>query len=85
MSAGSLIANPTLSEVNTTCLAFKNEFLDPLALTSLSTALTIKQGRHKSPQEYYHGLFKAYFSSRNEPGMEHDVNFKTSTPQLVYS
>lgn len=35
------------------------------------------QGRHESSQEYYHRLFKAYFGSKNEPGMKEDVNFKT--------
>uniref|UniRef100_A0A3Q1FEY8 Uncharacterized protein n=1 Tax=Acanthochromis polyacanthus TaxID=80966 RepID=A0A3Q1FEY8_9TELE len=45
--------------------------------TGLTAALLVRQGRSENPHQYYHRLLRAYFGSRNEPGMEEDLDFKT--------
>ncbi len=56
--------------------AIIKEFSD-LNSHGLVAALAIEQGRHETPQAYYHRLRRAYFGARSEPGMEEDTSFKS--------
>lgn len=66
------------------CQALEEEFSDHLTQTGLTAALSIKQGRQESPQEYYYRMRQAYFDSQNEPGMEEDLNFKSLFVQNLH-
>ncbi|KAL6469078.1 hypothetical protein MHYP_G00226020 [Metynnis hypsauchen] len=57
--------------------ALIEEFSNHLAQTGLVAALAVKQHRRESAQQYYSRLRLVYFGSRNEPGMEEDLHFKT--------
>ncbi|XP_036067098.1 uncharacterized protein LOC118598486 [Oryzias melastigma] len=57
--------------------AIEREFSDYTTQSGLIVAMSVKQGRHEPPQHYYYRLFQAYFGTRNEPGMEEDLNFKS--------
>uniref|UniRef100_A0A3B3C8D9 Uncharacterized protein n=1 Tax=Oryzias melastigma TaxID=30732 RepID=A0A3B3C8D9_ORYME len=57
--------------------AVEREFSDYTTQSGLIVAMSVKQGRHEPPQHYYYRLFQAYFGTRNEPGMEEDLNFKS--------
>ncbi|XP_048861245.1 myosin-11-like [Brienomyrus brachyistius] len=56
--------------------ALTREFADPESEQGIAVALDVKQNRQEAPQAYYNRLRRAYFGSRNEPGMEEDANFK---------
>lgn len=64
--------------------AMEKEFSSDLPQSGLSVALTVKQGRHEVPQQYYHRLWTAYFGSRNEPDMEQDPSFRTVFVQNLH-
>lgn len=66
------------------CQALEKSFSDSLSLTSLTAAITVRQGWQEPPQQYYHRLLKAYFGCRNEPGMEEDMNFKSLFVQNLH-
>ncbi len=64
--------------------ALLEEFSDYISQSGLTAAMTVKQGRQESPQQYYHRLSLAYFGSRNEPGMEEDLHFKSLFVQNLH-
>ncbi|KAL7882335.1 hypothetical protein AOLI_G00091840 [Acnodon oligacanthus] len=68
--------NSVRSHHNVLCQALIEEFSNHLAQTGLVAALAVKH-RRESPQQYYSRLRLVYFGSRNEPGMEEDLHFKT--------
>ncbi len=57
--------------------AIIKEFSEPKSEHGLIAALAIEQGRHETPQAYYHRLRRAYFGACSEPGMEEDTSFKS--------
>uniref|UniRef100_A0A3B4XT43 Uncharacterized protein n=1 Tax=Seriola lalandi dorsalis TaxID=1841481 RepID=A0A3B4XT43_SERLL len=66
------------------CHALEQEFSDHTSPAGLTAAITVKQGRQEPPQQYYYRLLQAYFGSRNEQGMEEDLNFKTLFVQNLH-
>ncbi|XP_073782128.1 uncharacterized protein [Danio rerio] len=57
--------------------ALIEEFKSSESEHGVFTALETKQGRHKTPQAFYHRFRKAYFAAHDNPVLEEDVNFKT--------
>ena len=76
--------NSVRSHYDVLCQALTEEFSNHLVQTGLIAALTVKQHRQESPQQYYSRLRLVYFGSRNEPGMEEDLNFKTLFVQNLH-
>ena len=66
------------------CQALEEEFSNHLSQTGLTAALLVKQQKQESPQQYYTRLRQAFFGTRNEPGMEEDLHFKSLFVQNLH-
>uniref|UniRef100_A0A671WJS1 Uncharacterized protein n=1 Tax=Sparus aurata TaxID=8175 RepID=A0A671WJS1_SPAAU len=64
--------------------ALIDEFKSYTIKTGLTAALTVKQGRQESPQEYYERLHEAYFGPKNETEMEEELHFKSLFVQNLH-
>ena len=45
--------------------------------SGLTATIKVKQGSNDPPQQFYYRHLEAYFSSRNEPGMEDYLDLKS--------
>lgn len=57
--------------------ALIEEFKSSESEHGVFTALETKQGRHETPQAFYHRFRQAYIAAHDDPDLEEDVNFKT--------
>uniref|UniRef100_A0A671Y0Q9 Uncharacterized protein n=1 Tax=Sparus aurata TaxID=8175 RepID=A0A671Y0Q9_SPAAU len=64
--------------------ALIDEFKSYTVKTGLTAALSVKQGRQESPQEYYERLHEAYFGPKNETEMEEELHFKSLFVQNLH-